>query len=220
MNELNIYDVDLKYIRDLHNADSNVMSQSPQINKETRRYIGIILMINGQPYCIPFSSGNKEKFQNKKSNIDLLKIPDEEHKTSTGAFKTLAVLNINNMIPVSKSVIAKVDLHILDSDSINVRRHKALLQKELKWCRNNYDLIERRARKVYSQVVEFPEKSRNLTRRCCNFRKLEEVLSKRLEKESSSKPDAADIIKEMDTWAQAVNDNAQRDLNNKDRQER
>lgn len=113
MNELDIYDVNLKYIRDLHNADSNVMSQSPQINKETRRYIGIILMINGQPYCIPFSSGNKEKFQNKKSNIDLLKIPDEEHKTSTGAFKTLAVLNINNMIPVSKSVIAKVDLHIL-----------------------------------------------------------------------------------------------------------
>jgi len=220
MNELDIYDVNLKYIRDLHNADSNVMSQSPQISKETRRYIGIILMINGQAYCIPFSSGNKEKFQIKNSNIDLLKIPDEEHKTSTGAFKTLAVLNINNMIPVSKSVIAKVDLHILDSDSANVRRHKALLQKELKWCRNNYDLIERRARKVYTQVIEFPDKNRNLTRRCCNFQKLEKVLQKRLEKESSPKLNAADVINDINDWANAVNDNAQRDRNNKCRQER
>ena len=76
MNELNIYDVNLKYIRDLHKADSNVMSQSPQVNKDTRCYIGIILMLNGQNYCIPFSSGNKTKFQNKKSNIDMIKVYD------------------------------------------------------------------------------------------------------------------------------------------------
>ena len=80
MKELNIYDVDLKYIRDLHNADSNVMSQSPQIGKDTRRYLGIIIILNGQKYCIPFSSGTKEKYQKKSNNADLLKIPDTEKR--------------------------------------------------------------------------------------------------------------------------------------------
>lgn len=83
MKELNIYDVNLKYIRDLHKSDSNVMSQSPQVNKNTRCYIGIIIMVNGQHYCIPFSSGNKTKFQNKKSNIDMIKVYDDSKKIMT-----------------------------------------------------------------------------------------------------------------------------------------
>lgn len=187
MKLLDLYDVDLKYIRDLHNSDSNVMSQSPQVNKDTRRYLGIIIMLNGQQYCIPFSSGTKEKFQRKNSNVDLLKIPDFEHKDNNGAYKTLAVLNINNMIPVSDSVISKVDLRILKSDNTSQRQRKGLLQKELKWCRDNCDLIERRAQKVYSLVVDTPNKNKNLTRRCCDFKKLEAVLQKYMMKQHESK---------------------------------
>lgn len=183
MKELNIYDVDLKYVRDLHKADSDVMSQSPQIAKDNRRYIGIIIMLNGQKYCIPLSSGNKDKYQKKSKNIDLLKIPDPQRKNENGAPKTLAVLNINNMIPVDNSVISKVNLKILQNDSIEMRQRKGLLQKELRWCRDNYDTIERRARKVYSLVADTPDKDKNLTRRCCDFKKLEAVLEKRLEKE-------------------------------------
>lgn len=183
MKELNIYDVDLKYVRDLHKADSDVMSQSPQIAKDNRRYIGIIIMLNGQKYCIPLSSGNKDKYQKKSKNIDLLKIPDPQRKNENGAPKTLAVLNINNMIPVDNSVISKVNLKILQNDSIEMRQRKGLLQKELRWCRDNYDTIERRARKVYSLVVDTPDKDKNLTRRCCDFKKLEAVLEKSLEKE-------------------------------------
>ena len=135
MKRLDIYDVDLKYIRDLHNADSNVMSQSPQIGKDTRRYLGIIVMVNGQKYCIPFSSGTKDKYQKKSSAVDLLKIPDIERKNENGSFRTLSVLNINNMIPVDDLVITKVDLHIKTKDDIKERQRKGLLQKELKWCR-------------------------------------------------------------------------------------
>ena len=64
---LDIYDVDIKYIRDLHNADDTVMSVSPQIGKDTRRFVGVVVMLNGQNYCIPLSSGDKEKYQNKKA---------------------------------------------------------------------------------------------------------------------------------------------------------
>ena len=185
MKELNIYDVDLKYIRDLHNTDSNVMSQSPQIRKDTRRYLGIIIILNGQKYCVPFSSGTKEKYQKKSSNADLLKIPDTEKRNENGSFKTLAVLNINNMIPVTESVISKVDLHLRQNDSINERQRKGLLQKELKWCRENCDLIQRRVQKVYSLVVDTPDKNRNLTHRCCNFKKLEAVLEKYIAKSNN-----------------------------------
>lgn len=182
MKLLDIYDVDLKYIRDLHNADSNVMSQSPQIGKDTRRYLGIIVILNGQKYCIPFSSGTKEKYQKKSSNVDMLKIPDFERKNENGSFRTLAVLNINNMIPVTESVISKVDLRIGQHDNINERQRKGLLQKELKWCRENCEVIQRRVQKVYSLVVDTPGKNKNLTRRCCNFKKLESVLEKYIAK--------------------------------------
>lgn len=34
MERLNLYEVDMKYIRDLHRKDDNVPSVSPQIGKE------------------------------------------------------------------------------------------------------------------------------------------------------------------------------------------
>ena len=89
------------------------------------------------------------------------------------------------MIPVTESVISKVDLHIRQNDNINERQRKGLLQKELKWCRENCDVIQRRVQKVYSLVVETPDKNRNLTRRCCNFKKLEAILEKHIVKSSN-----------------------------------
>jgi len=186
MQELNIYEVDMKYIRALHNADSNVMSQSPQIKKQDRPYVGIIVMVNGQKYCIPLTSGTKEKFQKSCNNPDLLKIPDEEHRTEQGAPKTLAVLNINNMIPVVDSVISKTNLKVNKSDSPEIKRKKALRQKEIQWCRKNYDVIERRARKVYGLVVDTPKVNRSLVKRCCDFKKLEAVLEKVIANQSQS----------------------------------
>ena len=185
INRLDFYDVKMKYIRDLHNADSHVMSQSPQVNKDTRRYIGIIMVFNEHKYCIPISSGTKTKFQEKKNQVDLIKIPDVEKKDKNGAFKTLAVLNINNMIPVDDSVVVKVDLRDCAGDSIPQRQRKGLLRKELNWCRDNYDLIERRVLKVYKLVTETPEKNRNLTRRSCNFKRLEAVLNSYISKQST-----------------------------------
>lgn len=147
-----------------------------------------------------------------KNDVDFTKIYDND--------KLLGVLNFNNMIPVDESVLIPLNLHIEKGDTPDVIHYKKLTEKQLNWCQQNQDAIISKANKLYKIVVFTPEKSRNLTRRCCNFRKLEEVLLKRLEKESASKPDAADVIKGMDAWAQAVNDNAQRDRNKKDSRER
>jgi len=217
--QLKLFEIDMKYVRDLSKADDNVMSVSPQINKSGRPFVGILVLINGKKYCVPLSSP-KKKFENKKNSIDFMRIIDETKKDSNGMGKIIGALNFNNMLPVSESVITYINIQINKTDSPQKANFKKLLTHQLDWCQKNEAKLLSHANKTYAAVTHYPDKNRNLTRRCCNFRKLEEVLIKRLEKESASKPDAADIIKEMDTWAQAVNNNAQRNLNNKGRQER
>lgn len=41
---LNLYHMDMKYIRDLHNADDRVQSVSPQIHKSNRPFVGIVVV--------------------------------------------------------------------------------------------------------------------------------------------------------------------------------
>ncbi len=179
--ELNFYIIDLKYIRELARYDDNVMSVSPQVGKSTRPFLGIITIVNGKQYCIPLTSP-KSKFINAKSNVDFIKIFNEDIKDEKGVRKIIGVLNINNMIPVNSKVIKKQDLMIKKNDSIATKTRKHMLIDQINWCRNNSDMIVSRANKVYSMVTETPGKSRSLTRRCCDFKKLEEVSERYLHK--------------------------------------
>lgn len=180
---LNFYSIDLKYIRELSRYDNNVMSISPQINKSSRPFLGVVVLLNNQKYCIPLTS-SKDKFINKKSNIDFIKILDNRFKNQNGAPKLIGVLNINNMIPVDDTVITIKDLTIYKNDDAGDRARKGLMQDQIRWCRANGDMIVNRANKVYSKVTESPEKNINLVRRCCNFKKLESVLDKYISKQA------------------------------------
>lgn len=181
METLDLYYIDLKYIRDLSRVDDNVMSISPQRGKENRPFVGIVVLVNGQQYCIPLTSP-KAKFQNKKSQIDFIKIFDDRKKDAEANQKLIGVLNINNMIPVHQNVIKKIDLRTYKSDSPDLLRRKSLMQKQITWCRDHVDVIKNRSNKVYSLVVDTPEKNINLTRRSSKFDKLEYALTKYLEK--------------------------------------
>ena len=108
MKKLDLYYIDLKYIRNLSKADDNVMSISPQRGKENRPFVGVIALVNGAEYCIPLTSP-KDKFKTKKSQLDFIKIFDESRRDDNNQFKLIGVLNINNMIPVADAVIQKVD---------------------------------------------------------------------------------------------------------------
>lgn len=181
MEKLNLYYIDMKYVRNLSHVDDHVMSVSPQRQKQSRPFVGVVVMLNGRSYCIPLSSP-KAKFEKMKSQLDLFKILDDRHKNSNGAPKLLGVLNINNMIPVDKAVIKEVDLRVSPKDDRETQRYKELMQMQIKFCRQNADVILSRARKVYDLVMLTPEKNRNLTRRCLNFAALESVLEKYLAK--------------------------------------
>lgn len=167
-----LYNINIKYIRNLHNVDDNVPSVSPQIGKQARPFLGIVVLINGSKFCIPFTSNSgkkNKKFETMRENITFRKIRDKDGKV-------LAALNLNNMIPVRDEYVTEIDLKIRPKDSQELIRWKKLCIKELDWCQSNQDEIERLANelyRIYSSDVPFGKR-----RICLNFPALEKECNK------------------------------------------
>lgn len=139
-----LYTVNLKYIRNLHHIDNHVPSVSPQIGKQERPFLGIIVLVNGSRFCIPLSSNSSKKskdFSTMRENITLRKILDKSGKL-------LAVLNINNMIPVRDEYLTEIDLKIHSKDTSQIIQRKKLCIKELNWCQSHQTEIERLAKEL------------------------------------------------------------------------
>lgn len=165
-----LYHIDMKYIRDIAKVDDNVMSVSPQIGKERRPFVGVVAICDGKKYCIPLTSP-KPKHQNMKNDKDFTRMFDKNNKL-------IGCLNFNNMIPVDDVVLLAVDMKISNEDNPKTKFYKALLNDQLDWCNDHYMDITNKAEKLYKIVTETPDKMKSLTRRCCNFKKLELVLNK------------------------------------------
>lgn len=167
---LNLYTLDMRYVRALAAVDEKVMSVSPQEHKENRPFVGIIVVCDGKKYCVPLTSP-KPKHEKMKNDLDFSKIYD-------GRGKLVGALNFNNMIPVSQEVISLIDPTPNAHDTPQQRAYKELLNNQWDWCNKNAEAITHKARKLYKFVTQTPEKSRNLTRRCCDFLTLEAVLER------------------------------------------
>jgi protein AbiQ len=166
-----LYHIDMKYVRDLARADDKVMSVSPQIGKERRPFVGVVVICNQKKYCIPLTSP-KPKHQTMKNDKDFTRMFDKKNKL-------IGCLNFNNMLPVDDYVLLLVDIKAQKGDSAKEQAYKSLLNDQLDWCNDNFDAVTTKAKKLYKIVTENPDKMKNLTRRCCDFKKLEQVLEKR-----------------------------------------
>ena len=114
---LNLYTVNMKYIRNLHNqGDDRVFSVSPQVGKGSRPFVGIVVICCKKQYCIPLSSP-KEKHKNMKNGVDFHRILDADGKL-------IGVLDFNNMIPVREDVLREVDLKIHPNDTREMKHYK------------------------------------------------------------------------------------------------
>lgn len=161
----------MKYIRDLANVDDKVMSVSPQTKKSNRPFVGIVVICDNKEYCIPLTSP-KPKHKNMKNDKDFSKIFDKNGNL-------IGAINFNSMIPINNDVVSKIDISISQNDNPKDKAYKNLLHDQLNWCNKNKDSIINKANKLYHIVTETPDKMRNLTNRCCDFKKLESVLQKR-----------------------------------------
>lgn len=166
---LNLYLIDMKYIRNLAKADDRVMSVSPQVGKGTRPFVGIVIVCGKQKYCIPLSSP-KSKHKTMKNDVDFMKILDGE--------RLIGVLNFNNMIPVDESCILPLNLRVNGRDDAATRNYKKMAAKQLDWCQRNQEAIVKKANKLYI-MVQSGKANGFLKRRCCDFKKLEMVQQKR-----------------------------------------
>lgn len=182
---LHLYTLDIKYIRDLSKIDDKVMSVSPQVHKENRPFVGIIVILDNKKYCVPITSP-KAKHAKMKNDLDFSKMYDKNNNF-------IGALNFNNMIPVSDEVIMPINLVPSNNDTPKEKKYKELLNNQLDWCNDNADNIIKKANKLYRFVTQTPEKSRNLVRRCCDFKKLETVLEKWLS-HSEQKTNASDQL--------------------------
>lgn len=167
-----LYNVNIKYIRNLHKVDDNVPSVSPQIGKQARPFLGIIVLINGSKFCIPLTSNSSKKnkkFETMNENITFRKICDKDGKI-------LAALNLNNMIPVREEYITEIDLKIRPTDTLELKHWKKLCIKELDWCQLHQNEIERLAKELYQiYTSNEPFNKRHI---CLNFPALENECNK------------------------------------------
>ena len=160
---LNLYRIDMKYIRNLHNIDNRVSSVSPQIGKQHRIYVGIVVICNQRKYLIPLSHPvEKHKRMNPRADFD--KIIDKKGKL-------LGVLNYNLMIPVEEHQLLKVDLKADKDDSVGEKYYKQLCIDELNWCRKHADVIINKANCLYQLCTS--ESNYKGKERCLDFKRLE-----------------------------------------------
>jgi protein AbiQ len=161
--QLDVYRIDMKYIRNLHKIDDRVLSVSPQIGKEERPFLGIIIVCNSHKYCVPLSKP-KNKHVDMRDKIDFKKIIYDG--------SLIGVLNFNLMIPVEDAQIQPIDTKIRKHDTSDTKKKKLLLIKELDWCNNHRRDLINTANVLYQKYVSGENFSAKA--QCLDFRRMEQ----------------------------------------------
>ena len=159
---LEVYRIDMKYIRNLHNIDDRVLSVSPQIGKAERPFLGVIIICNEHKYCVPLSKP-KKKHKQMRDKIDFKKILCND--------VLIGVLNFNLMIPVEDEQIQRIDTKIRKHDNADTRKKKELLIKELEWCNNHARDLTNTANVLYQKYISNEKFSAR--EQCLDFRRME-----------------------------------------------
>lgn len=149
MRQLKLYEIKKEYIEYLGMFQEHVFHDEGK-----RKYVGIILEINGYKYFAPLSSF-KEKHKRMKESVDFIKIKD------------VSVININNMIPVPERQYQLVDI-----SGTKDPHYKYLMQTEIREINKQKNRISKNAQIVYSHKLRNTDKT-SLAKRCNDFIVLE-----------------------------------------------
>ncbi|MBY8067964.1 type III toxin-antitoxin system ToxN/AbiQ family toxin [Vibrio fluvialis] len=156
---MKFYTVTDDYIQHLKAADKNV----PDNYSETRAYIGIVLTVKGTKYLAPLTSYKEKQDQIKNSTPTIFKLNEEGNLSNK-----LGMIQLNNMIPVTDSVIDELDV------DAQKEPYKSMLQRQIKFIKKNSDKIATRATKLYRLVAE--SKHPHFSKVSCNFELLEAAM--------------------------------------------
>lgn len=151
---MKLYEVNPKYIDYLVPYAPHLFQNKKAGQRNERKYIGIILYVNGMKYFAPLSSF-KAKHEKMKNGLDFIKIGN------------YAVININNMFPVPDGEYEYVDF----KQEKNFQYRK-LLMTEYRIIRKLQDKIKNNAAQLYKHKVE-KGNTTALSKRCNDFVLLE-----------------------------------------------
>ena len=136
----------------------------PKVSSKKRPYVFLAVKIAEQFYCIPLTSQTNNVRQKKGRS----KRPNTFTMTISGPKgNEIAVLLFGNMVPVDESLI---DTCVINSE---------MLKDEWIFVRKNLDFIVEKVQKVYRSRTEGKNDFANLW--CCDFKRLEILLSEWLQ---------------------------------------
>lgn len=159
MKSFSIVQVDYRYCNYLRKFDDKVPFNSGI--KRNRPFIGVLFNVGMLEYFVPLSSP-KEKHIKMKNTIDFIKISDGK----------LGAINFNNMIPVNKDCYIELKLFDKIKNESEYKYHH-MLYLQLLWLNRNYEIIVKKAKKLYLSYKN-NKLNKNIYERCCNYPLLEE----------------------------------------------
>lgn len=165
------YVADKDFVSYLNSIDPKV--ENIDYGDNFKPYFGVVTVINGFNYYIPISSA-KLKHSTMSNSRDFIKIHDPDDG------KLIAVLNINNMIPIPDEYLIPlkyddVSLYKKFKNDTEKSKYIDLLRKELKEIKKITDKIKNNAEYLHENFKNKP--TNKLSQRCCNFLKLESSIS-------------------------------------------
>ena len=107
---IKLYEVNPKYIDYLVPFAPHLFHNKKPGQSNERKYIGVILVVEGMNYFAPLSS-YKPKHDKMKNSLDFIKIGN------------YAVVNINNMFPVPKGEYTYVNIKAVEN-ALELYKHK------------------------------------------------------------------------------------------------
>ena len=154
MADLKIYEIDSSYIEYLSNFEEHLFKNKKITQDFSRKYIGIILEINGFKYFAPLSSF-KPKHRRLCETVDFIKV---------GIY---AVINLNNMFPAPLNLCKSVKI-----ENIKNEHYKNLVRAEYRIIKQKTEQIINNAKDVYNHKM-INDGTSKLSQRCNDFKNLE-----------------------------------------------
>ena len=154
MDNIRFYEIRTQYIDYLVPYAPHLFHNSKKGQANQRKYIGIVLQVNGMNYFAPLSSF-KPKHEGMKEGMDFIKV------------LRYAVINLNNMFPVPPSERVYVDFGAIKDPS-----YKSLLLAEYRYIKSIQTKIQKNAVTLYNHKLT-KGNSTSLAQRCNDFSLLE-----------------------------------------------
>ena len=148
---LRLYSVDDSFIKDLRdNVDGHVFANIDPNYNHSRKYLGVVLKINGFSYYAPLSSAKKSDYMFMKGRKvirnSILPIIRMTETDENGNRSLMGTIKLSNMLPVPKDKLIDYDL-----DSEPDEDYKNLVLKEKRFINRNEEMITSYAEALYKE---------------------------------------------------------------------